>query len=149
MRLARIAGAAVVGLTAVGVGYALDEPAVATADARGPGLVTVEVDIDHSRFDLEDLRVHEGTLVRFVVRNNDPISHELVVGPEAVHRRHERGTDSQHPPIPGEVSVGPLETGLTTYLFDEAGAVEVACHLPGHLEYGMVAEIDVLPLPAG
>ena len=146
MRLGRIAGAAVVAVVAIGVGYAVDEPAVATGAARGPGLITVEVDIDHSRFDLEDLRVYEGTLVRFVVRNHDPINHELIVGDEAVHRRHEEGTDSQHPPIPGEVSVGPREVGLTTYLFDEVGTVAVACHLPGHLAYGMVTEIEVLPV---
>ena len=31
----------------------------------------------------------------------------------------------------------------TTYLFDEPGTVVYACHLPVHVAYGMVGEIEV------
>ena len=110
---------------------------------RVPGVRTVEVDIEHSRFSVEELKVSKGTLVRFVVRNGDPINHELIVGGPEVHRRHQNGGELVHPPVPGEVSVGPEETGLTTYLFDEPGTVVFACHLPKHLEYGMEGEVEV------
>ena len=52
----------------------------------GPGLVTVDVGIHYSKFSFSTLRVRAGTLVRFVVHNNDPIHHEFIVGDRAVHR---------------------------------------------------------------
>jgi uncharacterized cupredoxin-like copper-binding protein len=133
---------AVVGATVAG-GYAVDAATPDTAPPLGPGLVTVEVDIHHSRFDLDGLRVRPGTTVEFVVRNHDPINHELVIGPAAVHARHDHGTEREHPPVPGEVSVAPQDTGLTFYEFEQPGAVRFACHLPGHVAFGMEGEIVV------
>jgi uncharacterized cupredoxin-like copper-binding protein len=131
-------------VTTVGIGYAI-EAAPATAEpVLGPGLVNVHVDIQHSRFGLEDLQVRPGTTVRFIVRNNDPINHELVVGDDAVHARHERGNELVHPPVPGEVSVGPRDVGLTFFKFDRPGRYRYACHLPGHVAYGMVGDITVV-----
>ena len=111
----------------------------------GPGVVTVEVGIDQSRFDIGTLRVQEGTLVQFVVRNADPIDHELVVGEADVHRRHADGTERRHPPVPGEVSVAPGDRAMTFYEFTEVGSVVYACHLPGHVAYGMQGTIEVVP----
>ena len=128
-------------------GYLIE--GVATADdgpeVLGPGLVTVDVVVHHSSFKgLDDLRVRPGTTVRFVVHNRDPINHELIIGPVAVHEAHEHGTERVHPPVPGEVSVAPLDTGVTFYEFDTYGPVEFACHLPGHVAYGMIGEIHVV-----
>jgi uncharacterized cupredoxin-like copper-binding protein len=106
-----------------------DEPA--PPPAIGPGTVTVVVDIEHSRFLPSHLRVEQGTRVRFVVVNDDPINHELIVGSQSVHDRHRNGTEATHPPKPGEL--------------DEPGTVEMACHLPGHYDFGMHGEIEVVP----
>jgi uncharacterized cupredoxin-like copper-binding protein len=129
---------------ATGTGYA-----VAASDGDdvplGPGLVTVEVGIDHSRFDIGALEVVEGTTVEFVVRNDDPIDHELIVGTPDVHRAHADGTELSHPPIPGEVSVRPGQVASTYYQFTEAGSIVYACHLPGHVAYGMEGTIEVHP----
>ena len=125
-------------------GYAVDASG-SERDVLGPGVVTVEVGIDNSRFDLGNLRVQQGTLVQFVVQNDDPIDHELVVGDGEVHRRHADGTERRHPPVPGEVSVAPGERALTFYEFTEAGSVVYACHLPGHVAYGMQGTIEVVP----
>ena len=135
--------AAAVAVATVGAGYVADAGGDERPPALGPGLVTVDVGIRHSRFSVDELRVAEGTTVRFVVRNDDPIGHELVVGAADVHRRHETGGEAQHPPVPGEVSVAPGEVGVTVYDFDEPGAVTFACHLPGHVAYGMVGEVQV------
>jgi len=35
-------------------------------------------------------------------------------------------------------------TGETTYEFTEPGTVEMACHLPRHLAFGMRGEIEVV-----
>lgn len=116
-----------------------------TAAAVGPGSVTVTIDVEHSRFVPDRLTVRAGTVVSFVVDNHDPIHHELVLGDAGVHRAHELGTDLVHPPVPGEVSVGPNASGLTFYEFTEPGTVAFACHLPGHVEHGMVGEVTVVP----
>jgi len=110
----------------------------------GPGTVTVELGIEHSAFDTDALRVRAGTTVRFVVVNGDPIRHELIVGPPEVHRRHADGTEAAHPPRAGEVTVDPQQTAVTTYAFEEPGFIEFACHLPGHLAYGMTGTVEVV-----
>jgi uncharacterized cupredoxin-like copper-binding protein len=140
----RVAVALVAGGLVATAGHAL----AASNDgppALGPGVVTVEVGIQHSHFDLGDLRVQQGTLVQFVVHNGDPIDHELVVGDAEVHQRHAAGSERRHPPVPGEVSVAPGDTAMTFYEFTEPGTIVYACHLPGHIAYGMTGEIEVVP----
>jgi uncharacterized cupredoxin-like copper-binding protein len=132
-----VAALVVAAATAFG-GYAMNSGAHAdTVSALGPGLVTVDVGIHYSKFSMSTLRVRQGTLVRFLVHNDDPIHHEFIVGDASVHLRHENGTESTHPPVPGEVSVAPDDVGETFYRFDTPGRLEFACHLPGHLAYGM------------
>ena len=133
-------GAAVI---TAGTGYAVAASGTERA-ALGPGLVTVEVGIDKSRFDIGALRVTEGTTVEFVVRNDDPIDHELIVGTPEVHRAHATGEELSHPPVPGEVSVAPDQVAATFYEFTEAGSIVYACHLPGHVAYGMQGTIEVV-----
>jgi uncharacterized cupredoxin-like copper-binding protein len=111
----------------------------------GPGTVRVVLDVGYSRFTPDHLVVRQGTLVRFVVRNHDPIRHELIVGPREVHARHATGHEATHPPVPGEVSVEPNAVAETFYTFDQTGSVVFACHLPGHFEYGMHGEVEVRP----
>jgi uncharacterized cupredoxin-like copper-binding protein len=105
----------------------------------------VLVEVEHSRFSPARIDVVAGTEVRFVVVNDDPIDHELIVGPDAVHEAHSTGTHARHGEVPGEVSVGALEVATTTYRFDEPGEVLVACHLPRHFEYGMAGTVVVHP----
>jgi len=116
--------------------------ASAAAAAR-PNVRTVELTIHHSRFSASNLEVKEGEEVRFVVRNDDPIAHELIIGPMPVQLRHESGKEQWHPPIPGEVSVALFSTAETSYVFDEPGTVWFGCHLPGHWDYGMQGRIAV------
>ena len=47
--------------------------------------------------------------------------------------------------MPGEVSVAPGDRALTFYEFTEAGSIVYACHLPGHVAYGMQGTIEVVP----
>ncbi len=104
---------------------------------------TVILDVRHSRFSPDEIRVRPGTTVRFVVRNTDPIAHELIVGDEGVQDRHERGTEAHHGDVPGEVSVAAGGTATTTYTFSRAGRVLLGCHLPGHWDYGMRGVVEV------
>jgi uncharacterized cupredoxin-like copper-binding protein len=139
--------AAVTAVAVAGAGFGAQSLArdPAEAPALGPGKATVEIAIDHSLFADRPLRVIEGTRVRFVIVNRDPIGHEFIVGPPAVHARHAAGHEATHRSVPGEVSVDPNATAITTYRFDRPGTVVYACHLPGHYEYGMHGVIEVVP----
>jgi uncharacterized cupredoxin-like copper-binding protein len=129
--------------TALGL-YAFDGSARASEpEVLGPGLVTVDLGIHYSKFSFDELHVRKGTTVQFMVRNDDPIYHEFIVGDAAVHARHQHGTEKSHPPVPGEVTVKPEDVGTTFYDFDRAGKFEFACHLPGHYGYGMKGFVTV------
>lgn len=106
---------------------------------------TVVVTIRHSRFAPSVVDVPAGTRVRFVVRNVDPIAHELIVGDQAVQDLHANGTEAHHGEKPGEVSVAPGATAETTYRFTTAGRLLFGCHLPGHWAYGMRGTITIGP----
>jgi uncharacterized cupredoxin-like copper-binding protein len=112
-------------------------------DATAGGPETVELVIHHSRFSAEHLQVPLGRAVRFVVRNEDPIDHELIVGDQAVQDRHERGNEAHHGEVPGEVSVPAGTTAATTYVFARPGPVLFGCHIPGHYAYGMRGDVVV------
>jgi uncharacterized cupredoxin-like copper-binding protein len=128
------------GIVAAGGGSA-DET---EATILGPGRDSVALGIEHSRFSDDRIVVRRGTTLTFVVDNGDPIGHELIVGPPEVHARHESGTEAAHPPVPGEVTAPALASVSTTYTFDEVGTVTFACHLPGHVAFGMIGEVVVV-----
>ena len=131
---------------AVAVAVLLSAAALAaTAAASSPPTRTVNVDIHFSRFDLASLQVAPGETVRFVVTNEDPIDHELIVGGAYTQRIHENGTEPAHGARPGEISVAPGATVETTYTFPNEldPGWEFACHLPGHYDYGMHGPITL------
>ena len=105
---------------------------------------TVVVTIRHSRFHPSLFSFPEGTRVRFVIRNTDPIDHEFIVGDRSVQERHERGTERGHGSVPGEVGIPAGEERVTTLTLSEPGTVLIGCHLPGHYAYGMRGEIQVV-----
>ena len=104
---------------------------------------TVTLTLEHSRFDPARLRFSAGDTVRFIVRNTDPIDHEVIIGDETVQEVHEKGTERNHGADPGEVSVPAGETAETTYTFDGSGTLIFGCHLPGHYDFGMRGTIFV------
>jgi uncharacterized cupredoxin-like copper-binding protein len=139
MRARVIAVAALITVAAVASGCARE----AAAEPPGRRDRTVELRVRHSRFFPAHVSVPVGTNVRFVVRNEDPIGHELIVGDKSVHLRHEKGTEAWHPPRPGEVSIEAGALASTTFTFTTTGKTEFACHLPGHYAYGMKGVVTV------
>jgi uncharacterized cupredoxin-like copper-binding protein len=108
-----------------------------------PAVRTVVLDIHFSRFSSSALSVPRAEVVRFVVRNDDPIAHELIVGGQSAQDRHEHGTEAHHGERPGEVSVPAGATATTTYAFGDRGRLLFGCHLPGHWAYGMRGTIEI------
>ncbi len=109
--------------------------------ASGP--VRVEIGIHYSRFQPDAITVPSGRPISFVIRNDDPIDHEWIVGDEAVHQRHRTGTEPHHGERSTEVSIDPLSVVETTVTFDRPGVLRFICHLPGHETYGMVGVITI------
>jgi uncharacterized cupredoxin-like copper-binding protein len=112
--------------------------------AGAAGTRTVVVTMHHSKFQPAAITVAPGTEVRFVLRNTDPIDHEFIIGGQAVHDLHERGTQRLHDG-PGEVTVPAGEERATTVSFNlrAPGRLQYACHLPGHYAYGMHGVVTV------
>jgi uncharacterized cupredoxin-like copper-binding protein len=135
-----VASVSIAGYALAGNGDERDE-----RDVLGPGPVTIELDVENSRFAPTRIEVRQHTTATFEIVNDDPITHEFIVGGDEAHARHESGNHAQHGTVPGEVSVGPGETGTTSYTFHSPGRVLYACHLPGHFAYGMVGSVVVRP----
>jgi uncharacterized cupredoxin-like copper-binding protein len=101
------------------------------------------VGIRYSQFDPGALAIPAGVPVTFVLRNDDPIEHEWIVGTADVHERHRTGTEPYHDAVPSEVTIPALETRVTTLTFPEPGEYRYVCHLPGHEAYGMTGTLVV------
>jgi uncharacterized cupredoxin-like copper-binding protein len=117
--------------------------AVAWAGLAGTGPVTIEIPIRYSHYERSTVTVRAGVPVTFVLRNDDPIDHEWIVGDAAVHERHRTGTEPVHASRPTEVTIPAGTTKLTTVTFDTPGTFLYICHLPGHEAYGMVGTVVV------
>lgn len=113
------------------------------AGQAGPETSKIEIVIERSAFRPAFLEVQAGTTVTFVVRNEDPIDHELIIGDARVQARHEKGTERHHGSKPGEISIPGGAERSTTYTFREPGRLLFGCHLPGHYDYGMKGTIEI------
>jgi len=133
--------AALAGLAMLLVGGSL---ATGGAAAARPTDGSVRITIHFSHFDPDAIEVEPGQTVRFVIHNTDPIDHEFILGDEHVQLVHEEGTEAHHPPRPGEVSIPPGATVVTTYTFPvSGGSLIFGCHLPGHYAYGMRGSVTI------
>ena len=106
---------------------------------------TVEIDIHYSHYSPAEVQVPLGIPVTFVIRNDDPIDHEWIVGDAAVQAFHRVSADTLHTGDPTAVSVPALSTVSTTVTFSSAGRLAFICHLPGHEAYGMVGWVTITP----
>lgn len=113
----------------------------------GPApVLTVHLTARYSRFTPAAVDVPAGSTVRFVIENRDPIDHEFIVGPRETHQRHEVGREAHHHgDVSGEISAPAGETVSTTWTAPTTpGPVTFACHLPGHLAYGMTGVVNLV-----
>lgn len=116
--------------------------AVVAASAAGAGNPTrIEIRVHYSQFGPTAITVPAGRPVTFVIRNDDPIDHEWIVGDDAVQQRHRTGTEEHHDSRPTEISIPALSTRETTITFAQPVVWRYICHLPGHEAYGMVGTL--------
>lgn len=121
---------------------ALGKPADLAAATR-----TVEVRMsDAMRFSPANIRVKRGETIRFVVKNDGKLKHELVLGTMAELKEHaemmRKFPEMEHED-PNSVSVEPGKTGEFAWRFTKDGKFDFACLIPGHFEAGMRGKLMV------
>ena len=87
-----------------------------------------------------------GETVRFVVRNDGKLMHEMVIGTIKELKDHaelmKRFPGMEHDE-PYMAHVAPGKEGEIVWQFTRAGEFHYACLVPGHMEAGMIAKITV------
>jgi len=132
-------------------------PVIAEQTAWGiagkPAQVTRTISLDMTdamRFTPDTLSVQEGETVRFVIRNQGRMLHEMVIGSPGELAKHAammaRFPNMEHDEA-YMVHVDPGKTGEIVWTFNRAGSFEFACLIAGHYEAGMRGTITVTPKP--
>ena len=135
------------GLVLVATGALAHESALGEpADARKAQRVVSVTMNDTMRFDPAEITVKRGEAVRFVVKNDGKLMHEMVLGTRADLEAHAEMM-RMHPGMehhdPNMVHVAPGKTGELVWRFTRAGTFHYGCLEPGHFEAGMVGTVIV------
>ena len=108
---------------------------------------TVEIRMaDHMRFTPDKLDVKQGETIRFVLKNDGKLMHELVIGTKKVLDEHarlmEKFPNMEHDE-PWMAHVAPGKAGEIIWTFNRAGEFDFACLIAGHYSAGMKGVIRV------
>jgi uncharacterized cupredoxin-like copper-binding protein len=108
---------------------------------------TIEVGMDDTmHFTPGDLVLKRGDTIKFVVRNEGRIMHEMVIGTMKELKEHAelmRKFPNMEHDEPYMAHVQPGKRDEIVWQFTHAGEFFYACLIPGHLEAGMIAKITV------
>jgi uncharacterized cupredoxin-like copper-binding protein len=100
-----------------------------------PGGIVVDVSMTEFKVEMDQTDFSVGVPVTFNITNDGAIEHELILEP----------LDVINEPLSEDVEARGVQSGDTvsfTYTFDEAGTLQLACHIAGHYEAGMFQEIS-------
>jgi uncharacterized cupredoxin-like copper-binding protein len=93
-----------------------------------------------------DIELKRGETVRFMVRNDGKVMHEMVIGTLEELKAHaelmRRFPGMEHDE-PYMAHVAPGKQGQIVWQFTQPGEFYYACLVPGHMEAGMIAKITV------
>jgi uncharacterized cupredoxin-like copper-binding protein len=114
-----------------------------------PALRTIEIRMtDNMRFTPDRIQVRQGETVRFVVRNDGQMLHELVIGSKEHLDEHAalmlKFPDMEHDE-PDMTHVNPGKDDRIVWNFNRPGEFQFACLVAGHYQAGMVDAISVIP----
>lgn len=110
---------------------------------------------DAMRFTPDRIEIRQGETIRFVIRNEGAMLHELVLGTKRELDEHAAlmakfpGMEHDEPYM---AHVKPGQVGEIVWNFNRAGDFDFACLIAGHYQAGMIGKIRVLPrkgAPAG
>lgn len=108
---------------------------------------TIDVGMDNTmHFTPGDIVVKRGQTIRFKVRNDGQIMHEMVIGTMKELKEHAelmRKFPGMEHDEPYMAHVGPGKRDELVWQFTQPGEFFYACLIPGHFEAGMIAKITV------
>lgn len=121
---------------------AIGKPGVAAKVSR---TITIEMG-DNMRYSPSSIQAKQGQTIRFLIRNNGTVKHELSLGTEKELLEHleqmKKFPDMEHDE-PSKVNLAPGKQGEIVWQFTNAGTVNFACLMPGHYEAGMKGVVNV------
>jgi uncharacterized cupredoxin-like copper-binding protein len=105
---------------------------------------------DNMRFTPDKLQIKQGETIRFVVKNQGKMLHEMVIGTKKELDAHAalmvKFPNMEHDePYMAHVAAGKSQNLIWT--FNRPGEFEFACLIAGHYQAGMVGKITVLKTP--
>lgn len=108
---------------------------------------TVKVTLsDSMRFVPARIDVKAGETIRFELHNTGKVDHEMVLGALddlKAHARQMQANPGMAHSEPNQVHLAPGQRGSLIWRFPRSGTVDFACTVPGHLEAGMVGQVNV------
>ncbi len=101
---------------------------------------------DSMRFSPASVSAKKGETLRFVLKNEGKLKHEMVLGTIAELKEHAalmvKFPRMEHAD-PNQASVEPGQTGELIWQFTKAGTFDFACLQAGHYEAGMQGQVAV------
>jgi uncharacterized cupredoxin-like copper-binding protein len=92
------------------------------------------------------LEIRKGEQVKFVIRNNGELDHEIVLATLDENLKHAvemaKNPDMEHDD-PNAKRLAPKKTGDIVWRFTKVGEFDFSCLIPGHREAGMFGKITV------
>ena len=92
------------------------------------------------------IEIRRGEQVKFQLRNNGEMDHELVLATLEENLKHaiemQKNPDMEHDD-PNAKRLAPKKTGEIVWAFTKAGQFDFSCLIPGHREAGMAGMIIV------
>ena len=103
---------------------------------------------DNMRFTPNEIEVRQGEVVKFAIKNNGKILHEMVIGTKQVLDEHAAlmvkfPTMEHEEPYMAHVPQGKSVDMI--WNFNRPGEFDFACLIAGHYQAGMVGKITVSP----
>ena len=101
---------------------------------------------DAMRYFPDQIRVKRGDTIRFAVRNDGELPHEMVIGTMDELRQHAELMKSGRGIAQHGANVahaGPGATGRIVWQFTRPGEFYYGCLIPGHFDAGMIGTIVV------
>jgi uncharacterized cupredoxin-like copper-binding protein len=101
---------------------------------------------DKMRFHPEKIDVKLGETIRFQVKNEGKLMHEMVIGTKSVLDKHAelmlKNPNMEHDEA-YMAHVAPGKTGEIIWKFNRKGGFDFACLMAGHYQAGMIGKIEV------
>ncbi|MDD1522447.1 MULTISPECIES: cupredoxin domain-containing protein [Bradyrhizobium] len=92
------------------------------------------------------IEVNKGDQIKFVLRNNGELDHEVILATTAENLKHAaammKNPDMEHDDPNGK-RLGAKKTGEIIWKFTKTGEFEYSCLIPGHREAGMIGTVTV------